>query len=313
MLATLIYNPLARGAGAAGSEALLEALAQAGFEPRHLATESEADLDEALRNARGLIVVAGGDGTFRAVATRVLGLDVQLAIVPMGTANNIARTLGITGSPQEVISGLSNPRERLMDVGQMRTPWGDDCFLEGAGFGLFAETLAQYNPEEGKSIVRALRALTETLATRQPHHFHLTLDGRDISGPYLMVEALNTTAIGTRLKLAPHADPSDGLLEIVRVREELRPGLLRYAAALVREELDELPAVEVERGRRLVIAWDGFPIHVDAIIRPGPTEAAASPRATTAQADGDEAMVVVEVMPGALKLWLPQSAGEASP
>jgi diacylglycerol kinase family enzyme len=299
--ATLIYNSTAGSTAGVTPESLLDGLRAAGFDARYQPTSCEDDLDGALAGASGLVVVAGGDGTVRATATRLLKRDLHLAIIPLGTANNIARTLGINGAPAAIVAGLAHGRQQPFDVGHVRTPWFHDYFLEGAGFGLFAETLALYDPNEGKSIRRALKALTETLTGRQPRHFRLLLDGRDISGDYLMVEALNTTAIGLRLKLAPQADPGDGLLEIVRIREEGRAGLLSYAAALVREELHELPAVEVERGRRLTIAWDGFPIHLDAAVHPSPEQPADS-QAT------EKAMVIVELLPAALTFWLP--AGE---
>jgi diacylglycerol kinase family enzyme len=313
MLATLIFNPAARGSGVTTPEELLDALANVGLEAKHRPTKTEADLDRLRRDISGPIIVVGGDGAFRAVATRVLDKDVTLTVIPTGTANNIARTLGIIGKPTEIIAGLSDRRELALDVGRVRTPWGQDFFLEGAGFGLFAETLAEYDPSEGKSILRAIKALTETLMTRRPRHFQLLLDGRNISGEYMMVEALNTTAIGFRLKLAPDARPSDGLLDVVRIREEQRPALLKYATAMLREELEELPAVEVDRGRRLTIAWDGFPMHVDGIVRNAPTEvseAAVAP--PTTDVEPAESLVAVEILPAALKLWLPAATVEES-
>jgi diacylglycerol kinase family enzyme len=311
--ATLIYNPSARATSTVTPEALQAALRDAGFDPVYRPTERESDLDAILKSASGLVVAVGGDGTFRAVATRVLGKDVYLAIIPMGTANNIARCLGVSGEPMELVAGLRHPKRRPFDVGCVETPGRRDYFLEGAGFGLFAEALALYNPDEGKSILRALKALTETLAEHRPRFFKLVLDGQDISGQYLMVEALNTTAIGLRLKLAPEADPSDGQLEVVCIREDLEPGLLKYAAALVREELEELPAVEVRRGRRLTLAWDGFPMHLDALVRPNDsdpvTNGGAGKPGRAVDPAGQKALVVVEIIPAALSLWLPGPPG----
>jgi len=89
--------------------------------------------------------------------------------------------------------------------------------------------LARYCPEEGKSVLRGIAAFVETLLTRQTRRWQLALDGRDLSGNYLMVEVFSTRETGTRLKLAPKADPGDGLLDVVYIKEHDRENLLTFA------------------------------------------------------------------------------------
>jgi diacylglycerol kinase (ATP) len=170
MQATLVFNPNAGSADQVSCEAIQEALRQGGYEPVYTATESEADLDRILSNRQGLIVVAGGDGTARAVATRLIGKDVALALIPLGSANNICRTLGIVQSPLEIIAGLRNPTRCYFDLGFVHGPWGVDHFLEAFGFGFFADTLATYNPAGGKSVLRGITATASTLANYQAKH-----------------------------------------------------------------------------------------------------------------------------------------------
>ena len=96
MQAQLIYNAKAGGLSSSPKkENLLNALQEAGFDPVYKETNEEEDLDRVLADAEGLVVAAGGDGTVRAVALRLLGRDVPLAIPPMGTANNIAKSLDV--------------------------------------------------------------------------------------------------------------------------------------------------------------------------------------------------------------------------
>lgn len=112
-----------------------EALIKAGYQPVYRATSSEEDLDHALDGVHGLVVVGGGDGTVRAVASRLIGKNIPLAVIPSGTANNIARALGIEGNSLEIIAGLEQPMRRYYDVGKVQAPWGEDYFLEAAGYG----------------------------------------------------------------------------------------------------------------------------------------------------------------------------------
>lgn len=303
MKATLIYNQNARQTEKVSADVLQQALKAAGYFPVYTPTMGEEDLDEALADADGgLVVTAGGDGTVRAVAMRLLNRDVPLSILPLGTANNIARTLGVEGDPLELIAGLAEPERCPFDLGRITAPWGVHYFLEALGFGFYADTLLAYEPEKEKSILRAVRAFTQTLPDYEARPFTMILDGEEISGDYLLVEVLNTTAFGPRLKVAPEADVADGLFEVIRVRARERDGFVQYMLGLVAEELDELPSVEVSRGSRLEVDWTGFPLHVDGELHPD-EEGRPEP-------EGMNATLLVDVMPQALEFWLPGAVDE---
>ena len=98
MQATLIVNPNSGIMGKAQPEELIEALREASYKTVLKSTSSEEELDTVLNGISGLVVSAGGDGTFRAVATRMLGKKVPLTHLRLGTANNIGHALGIEGS-----------------------------------------------------------------------------------------------------------------------------------------------------------------------------------------------------------------------
>lgn len=323
MKATLIYNQNARQTEKVRADVLQEALKEAGYFPVYTPTMREEDLDEALADADGgLVVAAGGDGTVRAVALRLLEREVALSMLPLGTANNIARTLGVEGDPLELIAGLSEPERRAFDVGRVTAPWGVHFFLEALGFGFYADTLVAYEPEKEKSVLRAVRAFTQTLPDYEAQPFNMVLDDEVISGDFLLVEVLNTTAFGPRLKVAPEADVGDGLFEVIRVRSGERESFVQYMLSLVAEELDELPSVEVSRGRRLEVVWTGFPMHVDGELHPVDSDGELHPvdsdgerravegelSAVAKEKPGQEsegATLVVEVLPQALEFWLP--------
>jgi diacylglycerol kinase family enzyme len=181
--------------------------------------------------------------------------------------------------------------------------------LEGAGWGLFADALTDYDPEQGKSITRGLGTVIKTLTGYKVYDCQMTLDGQDISGSYILVEALNTTAIGPRLTLAPEANPGDGLLEIVRIRNHSEEGMLDYIAGLLAGELDDLSSVERTRGQKLKVAWTGFSCHADAEVRPRwevpPEGQRPAEEARLVFQNELPATVTIEVLPKALEFWLP--------
>src|SRR5690606_15012592 len=132
----------------------------------------------------------------------------------------------------------------------------------------------------------------------------LLIDGEEITGEYLMVEVLNTKAVGPRLSLAPDADPNDGFFDIVCVKNDERTHFLRYVTGLLTQGFDKVPNVQRYSGKRLEFVWKGFPIHVDAEIHPqtngnGPTSAEIQ------AAIDEEATIIFELLPHSLELWLP--------
>lgn len=310
MQATLIINPNSGGAEQVKTEDMIEALREAGYEPVLKSTSSEEELDTALKDIRGLVVSAGGDGTFRAVATRLLGKKIFMTHLPLGTANNVGHSLGIEGSALEIIAGLQNPTKTYFDVGIVTAPWGKDFFIEACGFGLYADGLATYDPNAGRSLLRSISSIIETINEFEAHSCQITLDGEDISGTYRMFEVMNTKRFGPWIKLYPEADPGDGLLDVVRIRPDRDESLFRYVASLIAENVEELPNVEVSQGESLEIRWPGnFSIHVDAEIRPSisgrPKEQNPAEGATDSTSHTDGNLVRIEVMPQALEIWQP--------
>jgi diacylglycerol kinase family enzyme len=263
MHATLIYNPQAKNASNLTPEQILEALRQAGYDASYTPTSKEEDLDGVLENAKDLVVVAGGDGSIRAVATRLLKRNTKIVPLSMGTANNIARTLALNGNPQEIIAGLVDPVERTLDIGCVTTPQGTDYFLEAMGIGMFADILERYNPEDGKSIARSIQSLLQTLNDYQPKFFHVNVDGQDLSGSYILFEIMNTPTMGYHYLLAPDAKPDDGLFDLVLVHAKQREKYVTFIKSVLTGTLERLPEVSIQRGRKLEIAWRGFPLHID--------------------------------------------------
>lgn len=151
MKAHLVYNPAASETDYETPQQILETLLSVGFEPVYRPTADEEDLDRVLDAVEGgLVVVAGGDGTVRAVVERARGRAMKMTVLPLGGANNIAKTLGLTGDVRDLIAGLADPRKRSFDVGRLQLPDGERLFLEGAGCGIFGNAFAAFHESEGE-------------------------------------------------------------------------------------------------------------------------------------------------------------------
>jgi diacylglycerol kinase (ATP) len=311
MRVTLVHNPGAGDSGQPVGEDLKRMIGDAGHPVAYVSCKVKG-WEGQLGQPADLIAVAGGDGTVGVVAKRIAGHGVPLTVLPMGTANNIARTLGLCDVPlQRLVAGWARGRRARLDLGTASGPWGASAFLEGAGAGLFAwsmpqadtsRTLANLDPADAK-IVYALELLKERLLRSPAIRIEASLDGRDLSGTYVLFEAMNMRYIGPNLYLAPDADPADGLLDVVTVPEAERGRFLDYLSSWQGGRMRE-PRLPSYRGRRLELRWDGFGMHLDDRIWPAEDEKPPS----------DSNVVAVELRGGAAECLLPAAvtAGRGS-
>jgi diacylglycerol kinase (ATP) len=270
---TLIHNP---GAGRQrGDEAskLVALLDRAGHDVRYRSAKKPG-WKRALKKKADLIVVAGGDGTVGKVARRMVSRGVPIALLPSGTANNIARTLGQAERPFEgLVRGWENARRVKLNVGVAEGPWGERYFVEGVGAGLFADVLADRAPSTPKrrkgTVEDSLRKLRDAALHSEPLEIAAVLDGEDISGRYVMFEALNLRYVGPNLHLVHDGHPGDGQLSVVLVDDEHRDRLLYYLEHW-QENRERLALLPTLRGRSLRIEWTGFALHIDDRVLPDP-------------------------------------------
>jgi diacylglycerol kinase (ATP) len=275
MRVTLIHNPGAGDDDQPGPEEIQRLVRAAGHQVIYQSCK-DAQWAAALDRPCDLVAVAGGDGTLGRVAKRLAGKAVPLTALPMGTANNISRTLGLVDVPTErLIAGWSSGHRLRLDIGLARGPWGSSRFVEAAGIGLFAWTMpeADENPtlanldQADRKIAYALQMLKDHVEHCPPIELEAELDGRDLSGAYVMLEVMNTHYVGPNLYLAPRADPTDGGLDVVLVRETERARLLDYLSSWQNGRM-QAPELPTYRGRKLRIGWTGFHAHVDDTLWP---------------------------------------------
>ena len=140
MRVTLLHNPKA-GGGDPSRDELVRALVDAGHAFTYQSTK-EKGLEHALEDPGDVVLVAGGDGTVRKAAEFLIGRGIPIALLPLGTANNVSRTLGLSDSVQEVIFRLATATRVPFDAGVAKGAWGETHFLEGVGLGCFPSPCA---------------------------------------------------------------------------------------------------------------------------------------------------------------------------
>jgi diacylglycerol kinase family enzyme len=295
MATTLFHNPSA-GGGKFKKKELMTALRLGGLRPRYVSTKGKR-LKKALADAKGLVVVAGGDGTVARVIAQMPDRGVPIAILPMGSANNIARSFGVAGQPYELAEILHPLYWQRFSMGVVRGPWGRRRFVEAVGLGPLARMMKM--PSLDVSGVESLRggrnALRKIMRTAKPLDIDVTIDGRPVADSILAIEIMKIVYTGPGLPLAPSADPADRVLEVICVR----PGERRAMMDWIKEPQHRRPPVTMRRGRRIDRAWRNGPMRIDDDVVDAPD------RETTMTVSLERAAARVLVPPprGIRRLW----------
>jgi diacylglycerol kinase family enzyme len=283
---TLVHNPGAGDDRAPDGQTLVDLITRTGHEVSYQSAR-DPDWENALNAPADLVVAAGGDGTVGRVARRMIGRGVPMAAISLGTANNIARSLGVASrSIEEQAAGWSRGQPCAIDAGEARGAWGRRVFIEGLGLGLFASLMSE---GDRLSVPIAVRTLREYLEHQRARRITASLDGVDISGEYLLFQVMNMQFIGPNLYLAPDGRPDDGRLDVVLIRRTERELLGAYLAAWEGGTLTP-PRLPTVAGRSLVIGSGRHTVHLDDRLAP------------LDHSDGDpvQSQIEVDVLPGAL-------------
>lgn len=262
----VLHNP---GAGfeQAQKEEILEALQRKGFEPIYVDINKEGFSDTS--QSRGeFVVIAGGDGTLIKMAKYFIGKNIPIGLLPLGTANNIATCLGISGKPADLIATWELNRKRPFSLGVVKGANGETFFLESVGFGLFPRLIRQRMESHDQKETRkeelkdALRHQLQILREYKAHLCTIDLDGQQVSGRFILVEVMNIPYAGPNLNLATHANPEDTYLDIVLVREDEREKIAAYLKNRMKDKGKASP-LPVRRAQRIKIEWHGAHYHLD--------------------------------------------------
>lgn len=176
----------------------------------------------ALADGADLVLVAGGDGTVRAVSAELAGTGVPMALLPSGTGNLLARNLGIPLDVDAALELALRGRTRQVDV--VAITWCDEeeaehseRFVVMAGLGLDAQIMEATNADL-KKVIRAGAYAVAAVQNAVPDPFPVTVcldEGESEEHSAVMVLMGNVGTIAPGMTIFPDARPDDGLLDLM--------------------------------------------------------------------------------------------------
>ncbi len=220
-----------------------------------------------------LIAIAGGDGTVRSAVIALLEKKLcfkrPIAILPQGTANNIANSLGIPLDPDQAIALWQQAQLKKFDVGMLmglaRKPLH---FIESTGFGLFPALMEKMDKKKDsfataeEEIETALKELRKLALKFAPKTIELITSAHQLKKQCIMVEVMNIRSIGPRLELSPDSEPGDGLLEVIMITNDQRQELIDFIDGLLQGKKTTFPIKPIVTNK-LDLRWEGKRFHID--------------------------------------------------
>ena len=229
-------------------------------------TQAEREARAAADRGCQLVVAAGGDGTVEAVARGLVGSGTALGIVPLGTYNNVATSLGIPAELDAAVALIAAGTARPVDVGEVEAHGGSGprFFLEIVTLGLGAALMPVGQDLEKHRWRAAVRELPDLL-TQAPARVRIRLD----DAPWRQFETLlltvsNAPRSGAGLMLAPHARMDDGLLDLAVYEGLGEAGLALRWRALSNGDAERDPHRYSARALSIRVQSDGpVPVAAD--------------------------------------------------
>jgi YegS/Rv2252/BmrU family lipid kinase len=203
----------------------------------------------AIADGADTILVVGGDGMVNSIGSELVGTDVALGVIPAGSGNGFARHFGIPLNIGHAAEALYRARRQWIDVG---TANGRPFFVT-CGMAADAELVRRFEKSPVRGVLPYVFAAAYELFEYHPQPFSVTLDGDETMNfnDVLVFTVANLTQFGGGARIAPHACPDDGHLEMVVVQ---RQDIARFVAGISRlfsGTIDKLPGVVMRRFQRL--------------------------------------------------------------
>lgn len=180
---------------------------------------------EAMAEGVERVISVGGDGTNNAIGQALVGTDVPMGIVAMGSGNGYARSIGLPLDPEAALRHALTAPPKRMDVCYLN----DRLFLGNAGIGFDARVAYRFDRSASRGMLGYARIVAQEILGAKPMRVAITVQGASSEHQVLMLVFCNTREFGNGADISPGSRPDDGLAELRIVR---KPPLLQLLKAL---------------------------------------------------------------------------------
>ncbi len=222
---------------------------------------------KAVKDGYKLIIAVGGDDTIEAIIRGMAGSKARLGMIPAGTANNLAKSLGIPEDPEQACALIASGHTRKLDMGQVKVRKGKklpffELVVVGIGAAIYRDAL-----HASKGRLSSLKgAIQKVLSHETRPSVTVKLDGENtITVNTMLAIVSNVPLIGPNMLVDPNASIDDGLLDVFLYPDFSKAELLAYFARTTNENAAEdgkiqrcqAGKVTIKESPRLKVMADG--------------------------------------------------------
>jgi diacylglycerol kinase (ATP) len=210
---------------------------------------------KAVKDGYDSVIAMGGDGTISAVIRGLAGSKVNLGIIPAGTMNDIAKSLGIPEDVQQACALIASGQPRKMDLGVVRTKQsGKFYFFQVVAIGLTATIFPKIKKIPKGNFSRLQDAIRTFLEYETKPTVYLTLDDESqVEVKTMLATISNIPLIGAKNLVAPEASAEDGLLDVAVYPDFSKAELLNYFLKTTNEGTSDESKLQRYRARKVII------------------------------------------------------------
>lgn len=162
------------------------------------------------------VIICGGDGTIKQIASYLLETDVNVGIIPAGSGNGLALGSGIGANFEKALDIIFRGKTEYIDGFYINKHFG--CMLTGVGFD--AAVAYEFSKQKTRGLFPYVKLSLQHFFKAKAYPFIIEWNGSRIETNALFVSIANSNQFGSRIKIAPKATLSDGLLDVIVVNSK---------------------------------------------------------------------------------------------
>ena len=195
------------------------------------------------------VVAVGGDGTVNEAASKLVGTDTALAIVPTGSGNGLARFLNIPMRLNKAIQSLNYFEEKRIDTLKVN----QFCCVNVAGIGFDAHISHNFEGKTLRGPLGYLQLITSEFAGYQSENYKLNIDGKEYRRKAFLVSFANSSQYGNNIHIAPNAQIDDGLIDVSIIHDFPKINAPAMVFSLLDKSINKNDNDEVVRAKKIEI------------------------------------------------------------
>jgi len=208
---------------------------------------------EAVSKGYDLVVAVGGDGTVNEVVRGLIGSNTPMGIIPWGSGNGLAYDLGIPSRYRKCVRVLLEGLDEPVDICR----FNETPFVCTAGIGFNAQVAEKMNRSKQRGFLKYVEFVIRESIMFKPFPVRLEMNGTYHETQAMMVTFANASQFGNNAHIAPHAQMSDGLLDVVVIRPFSKILMPLVAFSLFSKRIGRFPFVEFHRVKEISLESPG--------------------------------------------------------